>query len=165
MKQNTETQSDYYADGKPYTATKSKERVRKQAEVYTPPRIVRQMCDALSEESGENAFQPSKTFLEPSCGNGAFLVEILHRKLNCCHCQNDVFESLKSIYAIDIMLDNINESRKRLLNMIKDRCKLSCIELYFAKKIIETNIIHGDFLHDDIMVMDWKQNKFVPLRD
>lgn len=61
--------------------TKSRERVKKYAEVYTPRWVVDKMCDLLEQEADSDAFAPEKTFLEPSCGNGNFLVVILARKL------------------------------------------------------------------------------------
>jgi hypothetical protein len=62
------------------TLTKD-ERIRKYGEVFTPPDIVAHMCDMLEDES-PGAFAPDKTFLEPTCGDGAFVVEILRRKFD-----------------------------------------------------------------------------------
>ena len=60
---------------------KSAERVRKYSEVYTPMWLVKDMCDMLGGESPEAWTVLDKTFLEPACGNGNFLVEIFERKL------------------------------------------------------------------------------------
>ena len=63
--------------------TKSKERVAKYGEVFTPQHIVKDMCDMLEKEN-PGAFDPERTFLEPSCGDGAFILEILRRKFSLC---------------------------------------------------------------------------------
>ncbi len=56
---------------------KSKNRVRDHGEVFTPDFIVQDMLDLVKDHS-EN---PTSTFLEPACGNGNFLIEILRRKM------------------------------------------------------------------------------------
>ena len=59
---------------------KSKQRVRDYGEVYTPEQIVRDMLDLLPHDTQAI----DSTYLEPACGNGAFLIEILRRKLERC---------------------------------------------------------------------------------
>ena len=56
---------------------KSKQRVQDFAEVYTPSWLVKDMCDLIPQEMWNDI---DKTFLEPACGNGNFLVEIFDRK-------------------------------------------------------------------------------------
>lgn len=68
---------------------KSKKRVRDLAEVYTAEREVRAMLDLVPD------FSLKQTFLEPACGNGNFLIEILRRKLQACPQTCDYYESLK----------------------------------------------------------------------
>lgn len=124
---------------------KSKERVRKHAEVYTPSFIVKQMCDMLQENNPqEDVFRPGTTFLEPTCGNGNFLVEILNRKLDRCDNTVDCITALNSIYAIDILPDNIAESKQRMLDIFIAHCGL----MYWAeaKRILDKRIICGDSL-------------------
>lgn len=57
---------------------KSKQRVADFGEVYTNEREVNAMLDLVADQ----ASNPEKTFLEPACGNGNFLSEVLARKLN-----------------------------------------------------------------------------------
>ena len=59
---------------------KSKQRVKDYGEVYTPDNIVRDMLDLLPHDTRTI----DSTYLEPSCGNGQFLAEILRRKLELC---------------------------------------------------------------------------------
>lgn len=89
---------------------KSRQRVRDHGEVFTPEWLVKQMCDLLSPEMWE----PQRTFLEPACGTGNFLVEILSRKLDRCQTREDALIALGSIYGIDILPDNVEDSRQRL---------------------------------------------------
>jgi hypothetical protein len=92
------------------------ERIRKYGEVFTPAWVVSDMCDMLEQES-PGAFEPSRTFLEPTCGDGAFVVEILRRKFERCKRRGDYTAALKSVYGLEIQADNVAaciENVKRL---------------------------------------------------
>lgn len=115
---------------------KSRKRVKDFGEVFTPTWLVSDMCD-LCEPDISN---PEKTVLEPACGNGNFLVEILKRKLNNCHDDNDRLTAVKSLFGIDIQADNVQEGRKRLLKMLPVKLRKQ------AYKILLKNIVQGDFL-------------------
>jgi type I restriction-modification system DNA methylase subunit len=126
---------------------KSKERVKEKGEVFTNPREVNAMLDLIPE------ITLSQTFLEPSCGTGNFLVEILNRKLKLCKNGDDVEIALKSIFGVDIMEDNVFESRSRLLVMCIDFLENKNTDIMkicdFTNnyiQILETNIVCGDFL-------------------
>ena len=56
---------------------KSRQRVADHGEVFTAEREVKAMCDLVKQETE----RIESRFLEPSCGNGNFLVEVLRRKL------------------------------------------------------------------------------------
>lgn len=136
--------------------TKSKERVRKFGEVYTPSWVVNMMLDALAEENKEvDCFADGMTFLEPACGNGNFCVQILWRKI-----LNGVepYKALQDIYGVDILEDNVIECRQRLVDIAKS-VKPDTTGLY--EKIVEKNIIVGDFLKDQdkIIIHDWKTGR------
>lgn len=132
--------------GKKDNLTKSKRRIKKYGEVYTPEWLVKKMCDMLIEENkdGEDVFRPSSTFLEPSCGNGNFLVEILDRKLAKCKTDEEYLIALDSIYGIDILQDNVEESKQRMLDIFQTTCGLFDIEK--AKDILDKRIVCGDSL-------------------
>lgn len=93
---------------------KSKKRVRDFAEVFTAEREVKAMCDIIPKEVWDNI---ESTFLEPTCGNGNFLVEIFSRKLESCKDERDGLKALASIVGLDIQEDNVIESRNRLKEM------------------------------------------------
>jgi len=109
--------------------TKSKERVRDLAEVYTNEREVQAMLD-LTKNLSEKI---ETRYLEPACGNGNFLVEILKRKLttvtNKYKKQQDfefyTIKSLSNIYAIDICQENIDEAKARLHSLVIEHYSFS----------------------------------------
>lgn len=84
-----------------------KERIRKYGEVFTPQNIVDQMCDSLEKESPD-CFEIGKTFLEPCCGEGIFVLEILRRKFSNCKTRKDYTSALKSVWAMDIQEMNVD---------------------------------------------------------
>ena len=96
---------------------KSRQRVADHGEVFTNPREVNAMLDLVRDES----FRLDSRFLEPACGDGNFLIEILRRKLSLL---KDIksqteweFKSLivvGSCYGIDILPDNAEACRARL---------------------------------------------------
>ena len=123
---------------------KSKQRVKDFAEVFTPSHIVNDMCNQVPDSVWDNI---ESTFLEPSCGNGNFLVEIYRRKLERCKDERDGLKALASIVGIDIQADNCEESRKRLMTQFCEafpNANEVCILL--AAGILQNNIICGDGL-------------------
>lgn len=123
---------------------KSKARVKKFAEVFTNEREVKAMCDLIPQEIWQDI---TKTFLEPTCGNGAFLKEIFARKLKYCKTEKDGLKALNSIYGIDIQQDNVDESKELLLKMYYDRFPYANnIVVAMAVAIIRKRIICGDSL-------------------
>lgn len=117
------------------------ERVAKYGEVFTPQWIVTQMCDSLELEN-PGCFEPGATFLEPTCGEGVFVVEILRRKFRNCKKRAEYTVSLRSVYAMELLPDNVE---KTILNV-----KALCYELFSPTKaeleIIENHVIQADAL-------------------
>lgn len=103
---------------------KSRERVRNHGEVFTAEREVKAMCDLVKEETE----RIDSRFLEPACGDGNFLAEILRRKLAVCErrygkSQADwekfSFLAMTSIYGIDILADNVEACRERMIEVFR----------------------------------------------
>ena len=94
---------------------KSNKRVKDSGEVFTPTELVDEMLDKLPQDVFTN---PEKTFIDPACGDGNFLVRVLERKI-----QNGStpLQALQTTYGIDIMPDNIDECRERLLGVATRR--------------------------------------------
>ena len=101
---------------------KTRERVANHGEVFTAEREVKAMCDLVRDETE----RIDSRFLEPACGNGNFLAEVLRRKLGVVKKKykkspydyelNSVL-AVSSIYGVDIMQDNVKECQKRLFNI------------------------------------------------
>lgn len=122
---------------------KSKERVRNHGEVYTPERIVRNMCDLIPDEIWQDI---NAKFLEPCCGNGNILAEIARRKFERCKNADEGLDALRSIYGIDILADNVLESRARLLSLYNASFEVPPCKLLSAAAVIGANIQLGNSL-------------------
>ena len=116
---------------------KRKARAKQTAEIFTPYFLVNEILDKLSHFSPE-AWEKEKTFLDPACGNGNFLIFVLWRKIALGH---SPLEALKTIYGVDIMSDNIRECRLKLLKIVSlvESITLEHIKIVF-KNIVKINI-------------------------
>ena len=142
---------------------KHPDRVRDLAEVYTHHREVTAMLDLIPGMFPSEA-EPGnhdKTFLEPACGHGNFLVEILRRKLatvtvgrygNGDHYEHRVLRCLASIYGIDIDPENVDDSRHRLREALAQHVvdPAARTEGFWSAVdvILSTNIVRADTLTD-----------------
>ncbi len=91
---------------------RDKHRVKQTAEVFTPTPLVQEMLDKLEENDPTLFSDPTKTFLDNSCGDGQFLSEVVIRKMEKSGC--DLEQALSTTYGVDLMEDNVMECRKRL---------------------------------------------------
>lgn len=91
---------------------RSRSRVNNTGEVFTPTECVNKIFLEI-EKTDPTAFSdPSNTFIDKACGDGQFLVNVLYQKLK----NNIDFETaLCSIYGTDLMIDNVDLCRERLL--------------------------------------------------
>lgn len=135
---------------------KSKKRVADHGEVLTSHREVSAMLDLVKQET-ENI---DSRFLEPACGTGNFLVEILERKLKIVekrYAKNQIeYEryailALSSIYGIELLPDNVKICRERLLGIfthffVNNFKKGKSDFLKSVEFILERNILCGDAL-------------------
>ena len=136
---------------------KSKKRVADHGEVFTSEREVNAMLDLVKDETEKL----ESTFLEPACGTGNFLAEILRRKLavvkrrykgNQLDFERNSTIAIASVYGVDILQDNIVECRARLFDIfnemyIKTYKKKSRDSVRKAVKfILDKNIVWGDAL-------------------
>lgn len=136
---------------------KSKQRVADHGEVFTSQREVNAMLDLVKQETE----RIESRFLEPACGDGNFLSEILKRKLDVVEArykksqlefERNAIIAISSVYGIDILEDNVHACRERLLRIFtdfysriyKDKVNAKCIES--ARYILEKNILWGDAL-------------------
>jgi len=142
----------------PALEIRGRERVRDLAEVFTAEREVEAMLDLV----GPGADTIDSRFLEPSCGNGNFLVPILHRKLAAVYRRHkkqrsfefNALKALTSIYGVDIDAHNIREARERMRAAMLDFYSLHLNTVRqtdgFASAVeyvLRCNIIVGDMLN------------------
>ena len=109
------------------------------------------MCDLIPMDIWNNI---DSTFLEPTCGNGNFIVEILERKLRLCKTKQEIYRTLKSIYAIDIMPDNVAEAKVRMKELICEKFGREFVSWGTVNRILNKNIVCGDSLKIQEM---WEQ--------
>jgi hypothetical protein len=101
---------------------RGKLRVKTTGEVFTPTELVREMLEQIPVDQFTD---PAKTFLDNSCGDGQFLGEILIRKME----NGSTFDqALSTIYGVDLMQDNVDECRKRLLCGSQDPNHIATVE-------------------------------------
>ena len=139
------------------TQTKSKQRIREYGEVFTNEREVKAMCDLVKDETE----RIDSRFLEPACGNGNFLAEILTRKLevvkrkykkSTLDYEKNAVLAISSLYGVDIMQDNVLACRDRLFKIwdkeYKAVCKKDCNDQTreAVKFILTKNIVCGNAL-------------------
>lgn len=104
---------------------RSKERVKSTGEVFTPDKLVQEILGKIGEID-KNAFTPSKTFLDPSCGDGQFLVWVIAMKLtdgdlnklsDALFLKTEIHnyhKLLSTVYGVDLMPDNVEKAISRL---------------------------------------------------
>ena len=99
------------------TIQRTKERIKQTGEIFTPPELVEQMLDQLPAEAWTD---PTKTFLEPACGDGNFLIAMLNRLMvGLADAIPDETERHKHIienqlFGVDLMPDNVAATIERL---------------------------------------------------
>lgn len=163
---------------------KLKQRVADHGEVFTNEREVKAMCDLVKDETE----RIDSKVLEPACGNGNFLAEILNRKLatverryskNANEFERYSIYAVSSLYGVDILEDNAEECRERLFNIwnelylkiAKNEARDACRDA--VKYILKNNILCGDALTllqsngEPIIFPEWSllNGKFMKRRD
>jgi hypothetical protein len=132
---------------------KSKQRVADHGEVFTPSWMVEAMLGLVKDES----HRIDSRFLEPACGSGNFLVQVLRRKLAAVEMKfgKSDFEKrhyallgLMCIYGIELLPDNIVECRANLLEIFAEYLGLNESDDFYrtASCVLEQNLVHGDAL-------------------
>ena len=103
-----------YGRGRVYMSgvERDKLRIKQTAEVFTPTPLVQEMLDKLEEQDPTLFLDPTKTFLDNSCGDCQFLSEVVIRKMEKSGCSLE--QALKTTYGVELMEDNVIECRKRL---------------------------------------------------
>lgn len=139
---------------------KSRERVQQHGEVFTNEREVNAMLDLVKHETE----RIDSRVLEPACGDGNFLAEILRRKLQVCRnfveqkkstqleYEKNAVLAVSSIYGIELLPDNATTCRERLFRIFSDEyhtlftdnVKQACLDS--IRYLLSKNIIIGNAL-------------------
>lgn len=157
---------------------KSKQRVADRGEVFTAPREVNAMLDLVKQETE----RIDSRFLEPACGDGNFLSEILKRKLlivkkkykkSIIDYEKNAVLAAGSIYGVDIMQDNVVACRERMFEIwdkeYKAVCKKECndetreaVRFIFSRNIVCGNALslmcvdeNGNDTDEPIIFSEW----------
>lgn len=137
--------------------TKSKKRVADHGEVFTAEREVNAMLDLVKQETE----RIDSRFLEPACGDGNFLAEILRRKLavvksrygkNPDDWERYAVIAVTSIYGVELLPDNTEECRRRMFAIFDKEYIANCRKTAnedtreAVRHILRHNILCGDAL-------------------
>lgn len=149
---------------------KTRQRVSDHGEVFTAAREVNAMLDLVNPETQ----RIDSRFLEPACGSGNFLIEVLRRKLEVVEerygqgqleFERYAIVALGSIYGVDLLEDNVSECRERLFlhfdsvytRLFRDACREECRTS--GRYVLSRNIIWGDAL--TLQTVDGKQDPII----
>jgi hypothetical protein len=132
---------------------KTRQRVIDHGEVFTPDWMV----EAMLGQVGDECERIDSRFLEPACGSGNFLAPILQRKLAAVEKRfgTNEFErtqqsllALMCTYGIELLEDNVDECRQRLLSILGEYLQLDVgdVVLAAAARVLEANVVRGDAL-------------------
>ena len=148
--------------------TKSKQRVADHGEVFTPPWMVEAMLDLVEGETE----RIDSRFLEPACGDGAFLVEVMKRKLAAVELKygrsdfqrrHYALLAVMCVYGVELLADNVAECRENVLAVLLDAFGLDESDdlALAAAYVLSQNVVHGDALTmrtedgDPILFAEW----------
>lgn len=122
---------------------RSKERITKNGEVFTPFSVIDQMISKIPEEKWKD---PKATFLDPTAGSGNILVRMLEKRLASGISKKD---AVKTLYGVELMQDNRDLCVRRILEIVGPK----------YAKIVNHNIICADFFKWDFE--NWKPKEEV----
>lgn len=136
---------------------KSKQRVADHGEVFTNEREVNAMLDLVKQETE----RIESRFLEPACGDGNFLAEVLRRKLSVvksryskslAEYEKYTFVAVGSIYGVELLNDNAEACQKRLYDIVEADYLAVCKKqpttgfLESISFVLTRNILNGNAL-------------------
>lgn len=96
----------------------------------------------MLEKESPDAFDIDKTFLEPTCGDGVFVCEILRRKFTRCKTREDFQTAIRSVWAMEIQEDNVRKTIENVTALCREYFQPTKKEL----TIIEDHIVQADAL-------------------
>ena len=120
--------------------TRSKERITKNGEVFTPKSLVEKMMDKIPEEKWKD---PNSVWLEPTFGSGNMLICMLERRIAS---GVEPIQAIKTLYGVELMQDNVDLCKDRIREVLRTN------KVKIDKKvndIIDHNFVCSDFFKWD----------------
>lgn len=116
------------------TGIKNRDRVKELGEVYTPDSIVMDMLNGVNKQLEDKGYSNidiiNETYLEPTCGNGQFLIRMIKDKIDRVYeaakngeikeedINKHLIRAVSTVYGIDIDKENVVDTKTRLLKLI-----------------------------------------------
>lgn len=120
--------------------TRSKERITKNGEVFTPKALVEKMMDKIPVEKWSD---PEATFLEPTFGSGNMLICMLERRIAS---GVEPIQAIKTLYGVELMQDNVDLCKDRIREVLRaNKVKID----KKVNDIIDHNFVCSDFFKWD----------------
>lgn len=120
--------------------TRSKERITKNGEVFTPRSLVEKMMDKIPEEKWKD---PNSVWLEPTFGSGNMLICMLERRIAS---GIEPIQAVKTLYGVELMQDNVDLCKDRIREVLRaNKVKID----KKVNDIIDHNFVCSDFFKWD----------------
>lgn len=130
--------------------TRSKERITKNGEVFTPKPLVEKMMDKIPEEKWKD---PNSVWLEPTFGNGNMLICMLERRIAS---GVEPIQAIKTLYGVELMQDNVDLCKDRIREVLRaNKVKID----KKVNDIIDHNFVCSDFFKWDFE--NWRSKEEV----
>ena len=135
--------------------TRSKERVAKHGEVFTPEHIVHSMhnLDIMKDNWGDHTM----IYLEPTCGHGNFVEAAVQKKLDA---GLTAYQAVNTVFGMDIMEDNIEDCQRRVFHLVRPYAKGDKKKEQELRCVIVNNIFHVEDSLAFIREGKWDDKKF-----
>jgi hypothetical protein len=132
------------------TDTRTKERIKANGEVFTPPELVNEIIECIADVDVSLFTDVNKTFLDPAAGEGAFLIGVLETKLFLSMNMEfgarktaEATKALKSIHGVELEQENVDECKRLMTEVVLNhtgRKKLTATQ----QQALDDNIICSD---------------------
>ena len=119
-------------------------------EFFSPYSIVKKMCDKISDEDWQD---PSKTFLEPCCGQGQFVIYIIWNRIQ--H-GIDWRTALETLYCVELMQDNVYETHGRIIKLF------DALDIDYDEDVAMNIMLRNSVCHD---FFTWNFEEWRPYTD
>ena len=130
--------------------TRSKERITKNGEVFTPRSLVEKMMDKIPEEKWKD---PNSVWLEPTFGSGNMLICMLERRIAS---GVEPIQAVKTLYGVELMQDNVDLCKDRIREVLRaNKVKID----KKVNDIIDHNFVCSDFFKWDFE--NWRSKEEV----